>query len=133
MPTVPEALASFERKASTARARYWKAIREGTTAREACRVHDETRMRAFNDLVQQVKDRQRELSTLLDEDNWTSLGDANAAPGHRAELEDGHVLTHGFGARVKLGRLWDVDAGPEAESSTRRSSNAAMNDLIRGG
>ena len=86
---------------------------------------------AFIDLMGQVRERQAELAGLLDESQWRSLEDANAAPGYRAELEDGYALTRDFGARVKLGKR-DVDTGPGAPP-TGRTSNAAMNALIRRG
>jgi hypothetical protein len=131
MPTVTEALASFEAKASAARARYHKAAGEGASPREARRAHDQARQQAFIDLVAQVRDRQAELTTLLDESGWTSLEDSQRAPSYQDELEDGHALARDPGTRVRLGKLWDVGAGPQEQVS--RSSNAAMNDLIRRG
>jgi hypothetical protein len=128
MATVHEALEQFEAKACTARARYRKAVEEGTSLREARRAHDQARQQAFVDLVAQVKDRQAELGGLLDESTWTSLADANAAPDHRDELDDGHALTRDPGTRIRLGRLWDLGG----EQSVSSSANA-MNDLIRRG
>lgn len=153
MPTIAEILKQFDQRAGAARARYWKAIREGTTAREARRVHDETRQQAFVDLVAEVQRRQGELTTLLDESTWTSLADSQAAPGYRDELEDGHALIRDFGTRVRLGTLWDLAGGPQPSGERPPASRSAvgsvdaaagqqqprqakgfdMNDLIRGG
>jgi hypothetical protein len=132
MPTVSEALASFEHKASAARARYHRAIGEGTSPKAAHRAHDQARQQAFIDLVAQVRDRQTELAGYLDESRWTSLEDSQHAPGYQAELEDAHGLTHGFGARIKLGKLWDLSPGSQQQPA-QRDSHAAMNDLIRRG
>jgi hypothetical protein len=91
MPTVTEALAAFEQKASAARARYHRAVQQGTSPREAQRVHDEARQRAFNDLVAQVQDRQRELTTLLDGLGLVCAG--SVAPGTQERERSPTVIT----------------------------------------
>jgi hypothetical protein len=123
MPSVREALVSFEQKASAARARYWKALREGTSPKEARRVHDQARQQGFIDLLAALRKRQAELAGYLDESRWTSDADAQAAPGYREELEDAHTITRSFGARIRLGRLWDLGAERQQPSAQRPAAS----------
>ena len=131
MTTVHEALEQFEQKAAAARTRYWRAIREGGTAKEAGRGHDPVRQQAFIDLMGQVRERQAELAGLLDESQWRSLRTPTPLPatGPSWRTATPSPATSVPGSSWANWGTWTLGRG----RPTGRTSNAAMNALIRRG